>query len=260
MSRRDYAGPVKKVFSRHLDSRGDGTGVTDAVGKYADATVTFTNATNVVNLATHGLVAGDGPFQFTTGALPAELDLLTDYWIVETVAAGTFQVALTQGGTAVEFTDDGSGTNTIELPFRMYIEAAAGEILRITRLLVHIEDLNAWQAEHYGNLAAALTVGITVNVEDADGNIINNLTEVTVKNNADWGRYCYDVSYVAFGAGNDFLQARWTFEKAGSPLRLKVGEKFVLTLNDDFDGLDAHSFVVQGIDEGQWTHKEGYGG
>ena len=49
-------GDVNNLFSRHLDSRGDGTGVIAATGKYLDSVVTFTNATNVVNLATQGYV------------------------------------------------------------------------------------------------------------------------------------------------------------------------------------------------------------
>jgi hypothetical protein len=259
MSRRDFAGPVKKVFSRHLDSRGDGTGVTAATGLYANSVVTFDNTSNVVTLASHGFVAGDGPFTFTTtGSLPAELALLTDYYVGPTVNAGSFEVSLTRGGAVVPFTDDGSATTTLNNPFRFYIEAQAGEILRVARMIVHIEDAITWNAAEYGNLGAALTNGVSVTVEDTDGNTINTLTDITVKSNADWGRYCFDNAYVAYGAGNDFLSARWTFDKAGSPIRLKLGEKFVVTVNDDLDGLDAHTFVVQGIDEGQWTHNRTY--
>jgi len=256
MSRRDFAGPVKKVFSRHLDSRGDGTGVTAATGLYADSVVTFDNTTNIVVLASHGYAAGDGPFTFTNsgGALPAELALLTEYYVGPTVQAGDFEVSLTRGGAAVEFTDDGTGTTTLVNPFKFYIEAQAGEILRVHRLIVHLQDTGAFVAENYGSIGSALTNGITVEVLDAAGAVINTLTDVTVKNNADWGRYCYDVANVAFGAGDDFMQVRWSFDKAGAPIRLKVGEQLSVTLNDDLGALVAHSFVVQGVDEGQWTH------
>jgi hypothetical protein len=246
-------GQVFTLISRHLDSRGDGTGAVAATGKYADSTVTFTNGTNVVNLATHGYVAGDGPFQFSNsgGALPTGITAATDYWVVETVAAGTFQVALTQGGTAVTFSDDGSGTNTLESPFRFYLEAQAGEVLRLARLLVHIEDATGFDAADYGNLGGALSVGVTIQVIDTDGStVLIDLTDgQPVTSNADWGKFCYDTAYVAFGTGNDFVQARWTFAKSGMPLRLSAGQQLVVTLNDDFDGLDAHSFVVQGYDE-----------
>jgi hypothetical protein len=245
-------GDVSNLAPYHLDSRGDGTGVTNANGLYADSVVTFTNATNVVNLATHGYLAGDGPFQFTNsgGALPAELDLLTDYWVVETVAAGTFQIALTQGGTAETFGDDGTGTHTMETPFRFYREAQTGQILRIASLLVNIEDATGFVAEDYGNLAAALTNGISVHTETAAGVVVSDLTDGNpVKSNSEWGKFCYPTNYVAFGAGNDFLQAFWKFSDSGMPLRLKTGERFVVTVHDDLSGLDMHSFVIQGYNE-----------
>lgn len=245
-------GDVPRIFSRHLDSRGDGSGVITATGLYADNTVTFTNATNVVNLSSHGFVAGDGPFQFSNsgGALPSEISESTDYWLVETVAAGTFQISTSQGGSVLTFSDDGTGTHTMENPFRFYIEAQAGQILRIARLLVHIEDGFGWSAANYGNLGSALTTGITLHTEDANGSQVLNLTnDDPVKSNADWGKFCYDVAYVNFGAGNDFLQARWTFAKSGVPVRLIEGERLVITVNDDMAGLAAHNFVVQGYNE-----------
>jgi hypothetical protein len=75
-----------------------------------------TNATNTINEAAHGLSTGDGPVQLTTtGTLPAGLSLLTDYWIIVT-GAGTFKLAASLAdalaGTAVSFSDDGTGTHT----------------------------------------------------------------------------------------------------------------------------------------------------
>ena len=242
-------GDVHNVFSRHLDSRGDETGVVNANGLYADSVVTFTNATNVVNLTTHGFVAGDGPFQFTTtGSLPAELDLLTDYYVGPTVGASTFEVSLTRGGAVVPFTDDGSATTTIETPFRFYCEAQTGQILRIDSLIVHIEDATGFVAEDYGSLGAALTVGVSVHTESTTGSTLIDLTSgVPVKSNGEWGKFCFGTELVLFGAGNDFLQAEWTWPKM--PIRLAVGERLVVTCHDDMDGLAAHNFVAHGYNE-----------
>jgi len=257
----DVYGSVPTILSRYLDSRGDGTGATEATGLYADSVVTFTNATNLVNLATHGYLAGDGPFQFTNsgGGLPAELALLTDYWIVETVAAGTFQVALTQGGAAVEFTDDGTGTSTMETPFRFYLEAQTDEVYRITGLLAHIQDGTGFVGEDYGSLGAALTNGITVKIIDDDGSTLVDLTDgVSVKANSDWGKVAYDTSLVAFGAGDDFLQAQWLFSQSGTHIRLTEGQQLVVTCHDDLSGLAAHSFAVQGYVEAPPVYPPAY--
>jgi len=245
-------GLVPVILSRHLDSRGDGTGGTTATGLYADSAVTFTNGTNIVNLATHGYLAGDGPFQFSNsgGALPTEILPLTDYWIVETVAAGTFQVALSQGGAVVEFADDGTGTHTMETPFRFYLEAQADEIYRITGLVAHVQDGTGFVAEDYGSLGAALTVGITVKVIDALGATVVDLTDgSTIKTNSDWGKFCFDTALVSFGAGDDFLQAKWAFSNHDTHIRLMEGESLVVTCNDDMSGLADHTFVAQGYVE-----------
>ena len=56
------------------------------------AGVTITAATDVVNLASHGLVDGDRfIFEGTTAPAPAAKD--TDYYVAGTVAAGTFMVS-----------------------------------------------------------------------------------------------------------------------------------------------------------------------
>lgn len=80
---------------------------------YDAQAVTLTNATDVVNLSSHGLVAGVR-IRFG-GTLPAELSLSTVYYVAGTIAAGTFQVALSPGGSAVLFTTDGSGVTITTL-------------------------------------------------------------------------------------------------------------------------------------------------
>jgi hypothetical protein len=77
------------------------------------------NASNSLTIATHPYVDGDGPFVLANsgGALPAELDTTTLYW-VRSVDANTVGLYLTQedaeaNTNGVSFTDDGTGTHTI---------------------------------------------------------------------------------------------------------------------------------------------------
>lgn len=81
-------------------------------------TVTFTNATDHCDLTAHGMVSGDGPFQFSGGDIPDGLTLLTDYFCV-LVDANNFKMATTRvlaiAGTAdVVLVDDGTGTIKLE--------------------------------------------------------------------------------------------------------------------------------------------------
>jgi hypothetical protein len=83
----------------------------------SDAVDTVDFANNELDIASHGLVNGDGPIQFTTsGTIPAGLALLTDYYVIY-VDAGTIQLATSLKnaveGTAVAFTNIGSGTHTL---------------------------------------------------------------------------------------------------------------------------------------------------
>lgn len=75
-------------------------------------TVTFTNATNTANDSAHGLSEND-VIEFTNsgGALPTGLSADTKYYMIE-VAANTFKMSTTYGGSEVAISDDGSGTNT----------------------------------------------------------------------------------------------------------------------------------------------------
>ena len=77
-----------------------------------DSTVTFTNATEKVNLTGHGFIDTDIVMFSTTGTLPAELSVDTPYYVVNK-DTDDFEVSLTSGGAAIAITDDGSGVHTV---------------------------------------------------------------------------------------------------------------------------------------------------
>jgi hypothetical protein len=85
---------------------------------YADQTVTFSAATNLMTKATHNLKTGDGPFAFATvgGTQPPELVAGTGYYFIR-VDANTGKLATTRAnalaGTFIDLTADGTGTTTI---------------------------------------------------------------------------------------------------------------------------------------------------
>ena len=74
---------------------------------------TADNATDVFTLASHGLANGTAvEVRNSGGALPASLEIDTEYYIV-TATANTFQLSATSGGAALGITTDGTGTNTL---------------------------------------------------------------------------------------------------------------------------------------------------
>lgn len=90
-----------------------------AVGK----TVTAAVETHILTAAAHGFSDGDSVFLSSTGALPAGLKPWTEYFVVG-ASTTTFQVSATSGGTAVAFTDAGSGTMTVKVGLKDIGEAS----------------------------------------------------------------------------------------------------------------------------------------
>ena len=113
-------------------------------------TVTFTNASELVNLTTHGFADGQGPFLLSNagGALPPELDNITPYWF-KINDADSFTLHLNEadgvsGSNPVAFSTDGTGVHTILVgaeSLDIYNAMLAGKTARMIRSLTSIDNL-----------------------------------------------------------------------------------------------------------------------
>lgn len=157
----------------------------------------------------------------------------------------------------------GDGTGTKEAtgnyatPTKFMIVAAGNEDVNVARLIVGMSDAGSFDADSYGN-GISLSNGIIIDVQDDDDNVLFSLTDPTlpIKTNAQWAHYCHDYSVHSFGVGDEHASARWTFEKSGTieagvysqtpGIRLKDGQRLVVTLEDNFIALTGHHFLVQG--------------
>lgn len=127
----------------------------------------------------------------------------------------------------------------------MKIIPAYNEVYLIHRLIVRIEDSGSFSAGGYGGLAA-LTNGISLlrmqrNVEQ------ENIGALPIKTNGDWKARCHDSDPAAFNT-DKIISARWSFDKysAGYLLIGNEREEIHILLQDNFTGLDAHTFLFQG--------------
>ncbi len=92
-----------------IDITDAGAGVHTAhVGRRFAATST----TNRLGLVGHGFKTSDRVLLTTTGTLPAGLSDATEYYVLS-VDEDNFQVAMKQGGTAVEISDAGTGEHSV---------------------------------------------------------------------------------------------------------------------------------------------------
>jgi hypothetical protein len=136
-------------------------------------------------------------------------------------------------------------------PEKFYIAPGPGEVYRIARMLVFLEDSKI-NADDYGAIAGGLTNGMKLTVEDSVGTVLLDLMDGgTVNSSAEWAEYCFDAEHKAWGVGSEFLTVRWTFTKGGVYIRL-VGdddERLVITGQDNLTGLVEQEFIVQGYIE-----------
>ena len=90
-----------------------------------DVTFTADNSTDRLTATAHGMSTGDGPFEVSSaGTLPTGLAASTNYWCIR-VDDNTLQVASSlanaKSGTAVTFSDNGTGAHTIERQARLVV-------------------------------------------------------------------------------------------------------------------------------------------
>lgn len=147
---------------------------------------------------------------------------------------------------------DGTGTKNFignHAATVAFLAPPAGQIFRVARLIVSIEDGTGIKAGLYGGLSA-LPNGITITQEDDGGELVDFCDGVPIKTNGQWGQLCFDVDLKSWSASptEEMLLVRYTFLRAGQFVRL-IGDNgglLAVNLNDNFTGLLAHRFMAQG--------------
>lgn len=158
---------------------------------------------------------------------------------------------------------DGTGTTNANGNYSssatdFYIQPPAGQIYRIERMMIYLaSQKNKIHIDTYVN-SAALSTGITVKKLTGASTVVTDYTNgIPIKDFGGWARVAFDVNFLAAdenSSHNSVASARWTFSKAGYPLRL-IGDnsdRLVVTLNDNFSTggyIDEHYFMVQGYIE-----------
>jgi len=139
-------------------------------------------------------------------------------------------------------------------PVTFSIAPSAGQVMQINRMLLFVRDNAAFaSSEDYGG-GGALDPGISLGVYSTQDGVADQLsyllTDVnhTIKTNADWGAYCYDLALVDWGTGDEMITARWTFAKSGKPVYLSgdKGESLAAVVAGTCSHLVDHHLLVQG--------------
>ena len=115
------------VTFRMVDLNG-GTAVVTGGATSKQPTTTFTAATtDIVTAVKHSLKDGNEVILPTDGTLPAGLSTLTRYFVRD-ANEDTFKLTTTEGGTAIDVTDTGSGTHAFAKVGHVTYSPAAGDV------------------------------------------------------------------------------------------------------------------------------------
>ena len=135
---------------------------------------TATNATNILTSAGHTLTNGD-QIRLTGADLPNGLNATTTYFVVG-VSGNNFQVSATLGGSAVTFSDDGSGTrtfralNNIQIPAQNVI--SYGKKFSVSATAQHYnpfafktDGATAWASGAHNGTSWPVGTGASANID-----------------------------------------------------------------------------------------------
>lgn len=167
-----------------------------------------------------------------------------------TVGAGNFLYSQGPHGQVAANENYASATD-------FYIQAPPNTLFVVTRLIVYIEDTltGGFSPAQYGG-QAALTNGITVQHRRSDDSIINDLTdEESIRTNGQWMRHAFNallldnnqVMSMAVDWDFDSMVPNGYADPGESGVVLLGEDKLVVCLEDDFSGLDVHTFQTQGV-------------
>jgi len=162
---------------------------------------------------------------------------------------------LTDDGLVGDGTNAAANVNGSVTPVPFYAGPATGKVWELERMVVEVRDSLPFNVENYGNVAT-LSNGITLQVKrgGVGGTEVLDLVDGSpIKSGVGWASHCYDYEYKDHGTGDNFFVVRWTFSKAGIPLKLDGfhNDVLVATINDDLTALVDHEFNIQGIQYNQ---------
>lgn len=125
----------------------------------------------------------------------------------------------------------------------------ADETWEIARIIINLRDAGTVNADTFGGISA-LTNGCLVQVLTGVNSVekVDLLDGLTLKNNGDFARHCYDLNISSATSGDKAVTVRWTFSKSGAPVTLRGGtkDKLVFTTQDTTTGLSEFTVMAQG--------------
>ena len=144
---------------------------------------------------------------------------------------------------------DGSGTTNMNVDgsvtaVTFKIEPAPGELYKIARVMIFVEDNGTFDSDKWGN---GIVLANGFNFKLQRNGVTTDLIGFGIKTTGEMTSICHDIDHRSFGTGNEFVSFRWTFTKAGSTINLYNGDELQLVVNDDMTDMIKMYVHAQGI-------------
>lgn len=116
----------------------------------------------------------------------------------------------------------------------------------VHRAILYMSDSSGFRAERFAGTATALSNGCEFEFIN-NGVTYDMLDGTAITHNGDFGRFNYDVDLKTWGAGDDILLARWSFDRFGGPIKLSGdNDSFLWRINDDLSTITEATIALQG--------------
>jgi len=150
-------------------------------------------------------------------------------------------LTLDGAGSTSNMAVDGSSVNKV-----FSIAPSSTQVFILERIIVYVEDNASLDSGGWGALGGS-PLGNGFIMRRIQGGDTTNIP-ITIKSNGEMSSLCYDVSRNNWGAGNEFVVWRLSFNKFSNGIKLKgsKGDKYEWVVRDDIDGLVAQYIVCQG--------------
>ncbi len=152
----------------------------------------------------------------------------------------------------------GNGSGSMDLtvngsvsPVTFKLQPIGDQLLHLARAIFHIEISGNLRAEFF-TATGPLTNGVQLQWWRDGSLYLDLLGGFPIKTAADISHFCYDVTPIVVGAGNNFWAARWTFAQSGAPIILSSnrGDEMRVIINDDLTSLVDFHVNFQGVIKG----------
>ena len=149
---------------------------------------------------------------------------------------------------------DGTGVNNANgdysgTPTEFYYAPPVGATIELTKFIIHVADKGIFEFDGYGAITAGvITNGYHITVERLGVEVLRLTDTLPIKTNADMSHLNTDYNKITFQNNEEAANVSFDVASFDTPLQLHgdLQDRFIVTLRDNYTGLEDHHFILYG--------------